>query len=92
LTLYIAPTLLTWLLFKTRVNRNSPQTVEMLIKVAFGEKMLDAAIASSRERKKLVRCWETTLKVLIEKGWNIQPDGARMPAESIWGKSWVEKL
>ena len=37
-----AARLMTWLLFKTRVNRNSPQTVEMLIKVAFGEKMLDA--------------------------------------------------
>jgi DNA-binding XRE family transcriptional regulator len=53
----------------------------MLMKVAFGEKMLDAAIASSRERKKLVRRWETTLKVLIEKGWNIQPDAETYPPQ-----------
>ncbi|MBD1810038.1 helix-turn-helix transcriptional regulator [Microcoleus sp. FACHB-SPT15] len=76
-----AARLMTWLLFKTRVNRNSPLTVEMLMKVAFGEKMLDAAIASSKERKKLVRRWETTLKVLIERGWNIQPDPETYPPQ-----------
>ena len=76
-----AARLMTWLLFKTKVNRNSPLTVEMLMKVAFGEKMVEAAIASSKERKKLVRRWETALLMLIKRGWGLQPDPVTYPPQ-----------
>ncbi|NES97774.1 MAG: helix-turn-helix transcriptional regulator [Desertifilum sp. SIO1I2] len=76
-----AARLMTWLLFKTKVNSGSPLIVGTLMKVAFGEELVAAAIASSKERKKLVRRWEITLKVLLERGWNIQPDSESYPPQ-----------
>jgi DNA-binding transcriptional regulator YiaG len=76
-----AARLMTWLLFKSKVNRDSPLMVDTLMKIAFGEQKVEEAIASSQERKKLVRKWETTLKVLIQKGWNIQPDPETYPPQ-----------
>jgi DNA-binding transcriptional regulator YiaG len=51
------------------------------MKVAFGETLLEAAKTSSQERKKLVRRWENTVKVLIEKGWQVKPDTETYPPE-----------
>ncbi|MBE9224093.1 helix-turn-helix transcriptional regulator [Phormidium sp. LEGE 05292] len=76
-----AARLMTWLLFKTKVNPGSPLIVETLMKVAFGEELVTAAITSSKERKKLVRRWEITLRVLLEKGWSIQPDSETYPPQ-----------
>ena len=69
-----AARLMTWLLFKIKVNRNSPLTVEMLMKVAFGTSLVEEAKAASIERKKLVRRWETALRILLKKGWGLKPD------------------
>ena len=76
-----AARLMTWLLFKIKVNRNSPLTVEMLMKVAFGAELVLAAKVSSKERKRLVRLWETALKVLLEKGWGLKPDPETYPPQ-----------
>jgi DNA-binding XRE family transcriptional regulator len=76
-----AARLMTWLLFKTKINRNSPLTAEVLLKVAFGEKALQAAVSGFRERAKLVRSWITSLKVLLEKGWKIIPDPETYPLQ-----------
>ncbi|MFB2839330.1 helix-turn-helix domain-containing protein [Floridanema evergladense] len=76
-----AARLMTWLLFKTKVNPGSPLIVETLMKVAFGEELVTDAITSSKERKKLVRRWEITLRVLLEKGWSIQPDSETYPLQ-----------
>ncbi|MBM0744867.1 helix-turn-helix transcriptional regulator (plasmid) [Phormidium sp. CLA17] len=84
-----AARLMTWLLFKTKINRSSPLTVELLLKIAFGEKALQDAIAKSKPRAKLVDSWIKTLKALIEKGWSITPDPQTYPM-SYWvdtGKS-----
>jgi hypothetical protein len=80
-----AARLMTWLLFKTKVNRNSPLIVETLLKVAFGEADVQAAKDSSKERKRIVRMWLTSIKVLIERGWKLQPDPDTYPAQY-----WVE--
>jgi DNA-binding transcriptional regulator YiaG len=76
-----AARLMTWLLFKTRVNRSSPLVVETLMKVAFGEKLLEEARAGFRQRAKLVRSWITSLKVLVEKGWSLTPDAETYPLQ-----------
>lgn len=76
-----AARLMTWLLFKTKVNPGSPLIVETLMKVAFGEELVTDAITSSKERKKLVRRWEITLRILLEKGWSIQPDSETYPLQ-----------
>jgi DNA-binding XRE family transcriptional regulator len=84
-----AARLMTWLLFKTKINRKSPLTVEMLLRIAFGEKTLQEAIADAKPRAKLVESWIKTLKALFEKGWNITPDPQTYPL-SYWvdsGKS-----
>jgi hypothetical protein len=84
-----AARLMTWLLFKTKINRSSPLTVELLLKIAFGEKALQDAIAQSKPRAKLVDSWIKTLKALIERGWTITPDPQTYPM-SYWvdtGKS-----
>jgi DNA-binding transcriptional regulator YiaG len=73
--------LMTWLLFKTKVNQTSPLTVEMLMNVAFGTSLIEAAKASSNERKKLLRRWETALRVLLERGWNIKHDPDTYPLQ-----------
>jgi hypothetical protein len=57
-----AARLMTWLLFKIKVNCSSPLTVEMLMKVAFGTSLVEEAKAASIARKKLVRRWETALR------------------------------
>lgn len=82
-----AARLMTWLLFKTRVNRNSPLTVEMLMKVAFGEKLVESAKEGFRQRAKLVRLWTTSLKVLLEKGWGLNPDPETYPFQ-YWPESY----
>lgn len=76
-----AARLMTWLLFKTKINRNSPLTAEVLLKVAFGEKAVQAAVVGFRERAKLVRSWLASLKVLMEKGWRIIPDPETYPLQ-----------
>jgi len=84
-----AARLMTWLLFKTKINRSSPLTVERLLKIAFGEKLLQEAIAKSKPRAKLVDSWIKTLKALLERGWKITPDPQTYPM-SYWvdtGKS-----
>jgi hypothetical protein len=80
-----AARLMTWLLFKTKVNRNSPMLVETLMKVAFGEADLQGAKMSSKERKRIVRLWLTSLRVLRQRGWQLQPDRDTYPAQY-----WVE--
>ncbi|MBD1847572.1 helix-turn-helix transcriptional regulator [Cyanobacteria bacterium FACHB-63] len=80
-----AARLMMWLLFKTRVNRHSPLSVETLMKVAFGVEDLQTARTNSKERKRIVRLWLTSLKTLIEKGWKIEPDAATYPSEY-----WIE--
>jgi Helix-turn-helix domain len=80
-----AARLMTWLLFKTKVNRSSPIAVETLMKVAFGEADLQAAKQFSKERKRIVRLWLTSLRVLRQRGWQLQPDPATYPAQY-----WVE--
>lgn len=80
-----AARLMTWLLFKTRVNRDSPLTVEGLLRVAFGERELRLAKDNFRDRDKVVRKWKTSLKVLLRKGWTIQPDFETYPPQY-----WVE--
>lgn len=76
-----AARLMTWLLFKIKVNRNSPLTVELLMRVAFGASLVEEAKASSIERKKLVRRWETVLKILLKKGWGLKPDPETYPPQ-----------
>lgn len=78
-----AARLMTWLLFKTKINRSSPLTVELLLKIAFGEKAVQDAIAKSKPRAKLVDSWIKTVKALIEKGWKIIPDPQTYPM-SYW--------
>lgn len=78
-----AARLMTWLLFKTKVNRDSPLIVETLLKVAFGEEDVQAAKDSSKERKRIVRMWLTSLKVLMERGWDLRPDPETYP-EQYW--------
>lgn len=80
-----AARLMTWLLFKTKVNRDSPLTVEGLLRVAFGEHELHLAKSNFRDRDKVVRKWKTSLKVLLKKGWTIQPDPDTYPTQY-----WVE--
>lgn len=80
-----AARLMTWLLFKTKVNRDSPLTVEGLLRVAFGERELHLAKSNYRDRDKVVRKWKTSLKVLLRKGWTIQPDFETYPAQY-----WIE--
>jgi DNA-binding transcriptional regulator YiaG len=82
-----AARLMTWLLFKTRVNRNSPLIVETLMKVAFGEKLVESAKEGFRQRAKLVRLWTTSLKVLLEKGWGLNPDPETYPFQ-YWPESY----
>jgi len=74
-----AARLMTWLLFKTKINRKSPLTVEGLLKIAFGEKALQDAISKSKQRAKLVESWIKTLKALIERGWVLVPDPQTYP-------------
>jgi DNA-binding XRE family transcriptional regulator len=81
-----AARLMTWLLFKTKVNRVSPLLVETLMKVAFGERLLEEAKAGFRQRSKLVRLWLTSLKVLLERGWTLTPDTTTYPLQY-----WVEE-
>jgi DNA-binding transcriptional regulator YiaG len=76
-----AARLMTWLLFKTRVNRNHPLGVENLMKVAFGEALVEAAKVGFRDREKLVRRWLTSLKVMHEKGWILTPDAETYPLQ-----------
>jgi DNA-binding XRE family transcriptional regulator len=76
-----AARLMTWLLFKIKVNCSSPLTVEMLMKVAFGTSLVEEAKAASIERKKLVRRWETALKILLKKGWGLKPDPETYPSQ-----------
>lgn len=73
--------LMTWLLFKTRVNQDSPLTVEMLMKVAFGTSLVEEGKASSKERKKLVRRWEAAIRILLDRGWDIKPDPDSYPLQ-----------
>jgi DNA-binding XRE family transcriptional regulator len=80
-----AARLMTWLLFKTKINRDSPITVEALMKVAFGEQALQLAKSNYRDRAKMVRSWITSLKVLMEKGWKIIRDPDTYPIQY-----WVE--
>jgi len=80
-----AARLMTWLLFKTKINRDSPMTVEALLKIAFGEKTLQLAKSNYRDRAKIVRSWITSLKVLMEKGWKITRDAETYPIQY-----WVE--
>ena len=80
-----AARLMTWLLFKTRVNRTSPLLVETLMKVAFGETLLAEAKAGFRQRAKLVRLWLTSIKVLLDRGWTLTPDVDTYPPQY-----WVE--
>jgi DNA-binding transcriptional regulator YiaG len=84
-----AARLMTWLLFKTKINRSSPLTAEVLLRIAFGEQVLQEAIASPKPRAKLVESWVKTLKALIDRGWRIIPDPQTYPM-SYWvdsGKS-----
>ncbi|MBD1996223.1 helix-turn-helix transcriptional regulator [Leptolyngbya sp. FACHB-541] len=78
-----AARLMTWLLFKTKINRSSPLTAELLLRIAFGEKALQEALASSKHRAKLVESWIKTLKALLERGWTITPDPQTYPL-SYW--------
>lgn len=87
-----AARLMTWLLFKTKVNRVSPLVVETLMKVAFGEKLLAEAKAGFRARSKLVRLWLTSLKVLLERGWTLTPDTATYPLQYWVEESTVDSL
>lgn len=80
-----AARLMTWLLFKTKINRDSPMTVEALLKIAFGEKTLQLAKSNYRDRAKIVRSWIISLKVLMEKGWKITRDSETYPIQY-----WVE--
>jgi DNA-binding transcriptional regulator YiaG len=80
-----AARLMTWLLFKTRVNCTSPITVETLMKVAFGEAALQEARTDPNERKRMVRKWLSVLRSLLSKGWQIQPDPKTYPPQY-----WVE--
>jgi DNA-binding XRE family transcriptional regulator len=84
-----AARLMTWLLFKTKINRSSPLTAELLLRIAFGDRALKQAIADAKSRAKLVESWIKNLKALIEKGWSITPDPQTYPM-SYWvetGKS-----
>jgi Helix-turn-helix domain len=80
-----AARLMTWLLFKTRVNQSSPITVETLMKVAFGEAALQAARTDSQERRSIVRKWICVLRSLLSKDWQITPDAKTYPMQY-----WVE--
>ena len=80
-----AARLITWLLFKTRVNRSSPIMVETLMKVAFGEAALQGARSNSQERRSIVRKWICVLRSLLSKGWQITPDAKTYPMQY-----WVE--
>jgi len=76
-----AARLMTWLLFKTKINRSSPLNVESLLKIAFGETALQVAKTASKARAKLVESWIKTLKALLNRGWQITPDPATYPME-----------
>ncbi|MBD2093450.1 helix-turn-helix transcriptional regulator [Microcoleus sp. FACHB-1515] len=87
-----AARLITWLLFKVRVNRSSPIVVETLMKVAFGEKFLEEAKAGYRQRSKLTRSWTISLKVLHEKGWTLTPDLETYPLQYWFEDANIETL
>lgn len=73
--------LMTWLLFKLRVNHNSSLTVELLMKIAFGTSLVEQAKGTAKDRKKLVRRWETVLKILRKKEWGLIPDPETYPPQ-----------
>jgi DNA-binding transcriptional regulator YiaG len=76
-----AARLMTWLLFKTKINRSSPLSVESLLRIAFGESALQVAKANSKARAKFVESWTKTVKALLSRGWQITPDPATYPME-----------
>ncbi|MGG6270534.1 helix-turn-helix domain-containing protein [Leptolyngbya sp. AN03gr2] len=76
-----AARLMTWLLFKTKINRSSPLNAEALMKIAFGESALQIAKVDSKARAKLVESWIKTVKALLSRGWQITPDAATYPME-----------
>ena len=80
-----AARLMTWLLFKTKINRNSPLIAESLLRIAFGEPALQVAKTDSKARAKLVESWVKTVKALLSRGWQITPDPTNYPMEY-----WVE--
>ena len=76
-----AARLMVWLLFKTRVERQTPLPVPTLMDVAFGEDRIEEAKQSSKSRKKFVSLWDDTLHTLHDRGWYIQFDPDTYPPE-----------
>lgn len=76
-----AARLMTWLLFKTKINRSSPLTAEPLLRIAFGESALQIAKTNSKARAKLVESWIKTVNALMSRGWQITPDPVTYPME-----------
>jgi DNA-binding XRE family transcriptional regulator len=76
-----AARLMVWLLFKTRLERQTPLPVQTLMEVAFGEERIEDAKQNSKSRKKFVSLWDDTLQTLHDRGWYIQFDPETYPPE-----------
>lgn len=76
-----AARLMVWLLFKSRVDRQLPISVQTLMEVAYGSQKIHEARENSELRKKLARGWDEDLLTLTEHGWEITFDPQSYPED-----------
>ena len=66
-----AARLMVWLLFKTKVDRQHPLSVQTLMEIAYGTQKVQTAKSDSQLRKKLANTWDEDLLILNDRGWRI---------------------
>ena len=76
-----AARLMVWLLFKTRLERQEPMSVMMLMDVAFGTERIEQAKQDSQSRKRFANLWDETLHLLQVRDWCIHFDPETYPPE-----------
>lgn len=74
-----AARLMIWLLFKSRIDRQSPLNVLTLMEVAYGNQKVKEARNNADLRKKLIRLWDDDLLCLHEHGWELKFDCQTYP-------------
>ncbi len=80
--------MLLWLLFKVRMGRQQRVTVQTLMRVAYGESRLQEAHSQTKERKRMVRMFESDLEILSQCGLHpiFDPDSYPAQIRPLWSR------
>jgi DNA-binding transcriptional regulator YiaG len=76
-----AARLMVWLLFKSKVDRQHPLAVQVLMELAYGTQRIEAARQDSQLRKKLANSWDEDLLALHDRGWHLYFHPETYPSE-----------